>query len=165
MTRKQYIKNTLILGLVVLAIGGWFLHLRIHSPFMVRFGLVPLFSGILSVFIVPLFFLFRPTFAYAYVINGFTVILGTIVMAHFSIYYFNGIWTLPNLLLNTLLADIAILWGKFAVGKALFDLELLNTDKDVMPQGRYFRYPNMGWWLVHLAGWSIVYTLGVMFWK
>ena len=151
----------LILALVFLAVGGELLHLRIHFPLAHSYGFIPFFSGILSVFIVPLLFCFRSTLAYGYVINGFTVILGTIVMAHFSVVHFHVPLTAFNLLFNTLLADIAILWGKFWIGKALFDLELLSTDKGAAPTGRYFRYPNLGWWWAHLAGWSLVYALGV----
>ena len=31
--------------------------------------------------------------------------------------------------------------------------------------GVTYRYPNMGWWLVHLVGLSIVYTLGNLLWR
>lgn len=155
----------LIVGLFLLAFGGLLLHTIIHPAFLRSYGFVPLVAGILSVILVPLLFWFRPTVQYAYVINGFLVILGTIAMAHFSIFHFSGPLTIGNILFKTLLADISILWGKFAVGKALFDLELLSTDKDTIPKGRYFRYPNMGWWWVHLLAWSAVYALGNLLWK
>ena len=114
--------------------------------------------------IVPLLFYYRQT-AYAFVINGFLVILGTITMAHFSIATHSGPWTLNGLIFKTMLPDILMLWGNFAFGKALFDLELMNTAADVVPKGRYWRYPNNGWWLVHLIAWSAVYALGAILWK
>ncbi|MFA6417523.1 MAG: hypothetical protein WCW67_00070 [Candidatus Margulisiibacteriota bacterium] len=165
MDRKVYIKGTLISGLIVLALGGWLLHLRVYPPLNEGYNLVPFIAGLISVVLVPLLFYFRSTFAYAFVLNGFMVILGTITMTHFSIVHFSGPLTLNSLLFNTLLPDIAILWGNFAFGRAIFDLELLNTAADPMPKGRYFRYPNNGWWLVHLFGWAVVYALGNILWK
>jgi hypothetical protein len=165
MDRKTQLKMTMTSGLVLLAVGGLLLHLRIHSPTQDEDNFVPFLSGIVSIFIVPWMFWFRRTAAYAYVINGFLVILGTITMAHFSIVHFKGPLTLPSILLNTTLADIALLWGKFAVGKNLFDLQFLHADTDAVPGGRFFRYPNMGWWWVHLVGLSAVYALGNIFWQ
>ena len=86
-------------------------------------------------------------------------------MAQFSIAKFKGPVTAINIILNTTLADIAILWGKFAVGKALFDLQFLKSDTDATAKGRFFRYPNMGWWLAHLFALALVYTLGGIIWK
>ena len=34
LTRKAYLRLTLLSGLVILALGGWLLHLRIHSPYV-----------------------------------------------------------------------------------------------------------------------------------
>jgi hypothetical protein len=163
--KKIAIKAMLIQGLILLSLGGWLLHLRIHPPFMRDENMIPFIVGIFSVFIVPLMFYFRRTFNLAYLINGFSVILGTILMAHFSIAHFSGPVTFQSIFTNTLLADIAILWGKFAFGKAIFDLELLRSDTDTVPMTRYWRYPNSGWWFVHLFGWAAVYTLGNIFWR
>jgi len=86
-------------------------------------------------------------------------------MAQFSIVNFKGPLTFESIILNSTFADIAILWGKFSVGKAIFDLEYLKTDKDAAAKGRFFRYPNMGWWWIHLFALSAVYALGNIFWK
>lgn len=165
MNRKQIIKLTLITGLVFLSLGGWLLHLRVHPPLAQAYNLIPFISGVISIIIVPLLFWSRSTVQYAYVTNGMLVILGTITMAHFSILTLSFPISLESLFFKTMFPDIAILWGNFAIGKALFDLELLSTDKDVVPKGRYFRYPNTGWWLVHLLAWSAVYALGNILWK
>lgn len=165
MNRKALLKVTLLSGLVVMALGGWLLHSGFHPPLMKGYNLVPFLAGLTSIIIVPFLFWFRSTFAYAYVINGFMVILGTITMAHFSIAHFSGPLTLESLFFRTMLPDIFMLWGNFAFGKALFDLELLNAATDTVPKGRYFRYPNNGWWLVHLFAWSLVYALGNILWK
>ncbi|MBI5399088.1 hypothetical protein HZB07_00530 [Candidatus Saganbacteria bacterium] len=165
MNRKELLRRTLLIGFVFLSLGGWLLHLRIHQPFAHNYNLIPYISGIISLFVLTLLFSFRKTVAYAYAINGILVIIGTIVMAHFSVVNFKGPLTLSAILLNTLLADIFLLWGKLVVGKAIFDLEILSTDQEVVSPGRYFRYPNMGWWYIHLVALSIVYILGNILWK
>jgi len=165
MNRKKMIKVTLIASLFFLALGGWLLHLRIHPPARGADYFIPFVAGIVSVFCLPFLFYFRPTLAFAYVVNGFLVIIGTIIMAYFSIVNFQGPITASNIILNTTFADIMILWGKFSVGKTLFDLEFLKSDTDVVAKGRFFRYPNMGWWWVHLVALAAVYTLGKILWK
>ena len=165
MNRKQLIKTTLITGLFFLALGGWLLHLRIHPLSKDAANFFPYIFGILSVFCLPPLFYFRRTMALAYLLNGFSVIFGTILMAHFSVVHFQGSLTVANILVNTTFADIMVLWGKFVLGKALFDLEHLKTDTDVTAKGHFFRYPNMGWWWVHLVTLSVVYYLGNALWK
>lgn len=165
MNRKRIIKTALIAGLFFLALGGWLLHLRIHPLKNDEENVIPLISCIVSVFVIPFLFCFRPALNLAYILNGFSVIIGTITMAHFSIVHFQGSATALSLILNTTFADIAILWVKFVIGKAVFDLEFLKSDTAVVPKGRFFRYPNMGWWWVHLFALAIVYALGNIFWK
>jgi len=155
----------LIAGFFFLAFGGWLLHLRIHPLVKNADNIIPFILGIVSVFCLPILFWFDNTVALAYIVNGFLAIVGTIIMAQFSIVNFKGPLTPENIILNSTFADIAILWGKFAVGKALFDLGYLRSDKDVVAKGRFFRYPNMGWWWIHLFGLTIAYTLGNVFWK
>lgn len=165
MDRKNMIKATLVAGLFFLALGGWLLHLRIHPIAKNVDNVIPLISGIVSVFFLPLLFWFRSTVSSAYIINGFLVIIGTILMAHFSFATFQDPLTPANLILKTTLADISILWGKFAVGKSLFDLEFLKSETDAAAKGRFFRYPNMGWWWAHLFALATVYSLGNIFWN
>jgi len=165
MTQKKNLKVLLICSLLFLSLGGFLLHSRIHPLGVYPWNIIPTISGILSVVVITLLFCFRKTVAYAYVLNGITVIIGTIAMAHFSLLNAPAVLTLQSLLLKTLLADITILWGKFSVGKALFELELLKQPEDAVRKGRFFRYPNMGWWWVHLVALSVVYTLGNLIWK
>lgn len=164
MTQKKYIKIVLVCGLTVISIGGWLLHYRVHPPSEEAANYLPFLIGIISIVIIPVMFLYRKTMAYAYVINSMIVIIGTITMAHFSLTHLIKPVTLYTIIFNTTLSDIAILWTKFALGRAIFELELLQTNTDLKRKGRYFRYPNTGWWLVHLAGMSIVYALGNILW-
>jgi hypothetical protein len=162
---KTYIKTILLIGLVTLSIGGLLLHSRIHPATEKDENLIPAIIGVMGIVVVPALFWFKKTIAYAYVINGFAVIIGTITMAHFSIAHWPKETTVKTILLGTLLADILILWGKFFIGKAVFDLEFFGYDAGKEKKGKTYRYPNMGWWMVHLAGVSVVYYLGNVLWK
>lgn len=165
MTRKNRMKASLIACLFLLALGGWLLHLRIHLLSKDAENYIPYISGIISVFALPLLFCFRRTITLAYIINGFLAIIGSITMAHFTNTHTQGAITLYTLVFNSTLADIAILWAKFLAGKMLYDLQFLKSEADPAPKGRFFRYPNMGWWWVHLAALTTVYILGHAFWR
>lgn len=165
MTQKEYLRALLLSALFFLALGGWMLHCRIHSLGVLSGNAIPFTSGLISVCIIPLLFYFRKTVAIGYLLNGMTVIIGTVSMAHFSLKNPPVMWTLQAVLFQTLLADIILLWGKFAVGKVLFELELAGQLDRPVRKGRFSRYPNMGFWWLHLIVLSIVYTLGVQIWK
>ena len=160
MTIRTYTKSILLTALVALSLGGFLLHGRIHPIAQNPANVIPMISGVLSILIVPLLFSFRRTIEYGYVLNGILVIIGTIAMAHFSLFHWPDPATVGAVIVKTLLADILILWGKFFVGKALFDLELFGYDPRQAKKGTTYRYPNLGWWLVHLVAISLVYLLG-----
>ena len=86
-------------------------------------------------------------------------------MAHFAIVHWPSPATLTAIILNTTLADILIVGSKFFIGKSLFDLETYGYDPDKVRQGKTYRYPNMGWWLVHLVAISVVYSLSNVLWR
>jgi hypothetical protein len=165
MTQKQKIRILLIFSLFCLSLGGLMLHSRIHPPGDLSGNIIPYVAGIISIIVILPLFCFRSTIAYGYVLNGMTVIIGTIGMTYFSFLHIPHIQTLHDVIFKSLLMDIIILWGKFAIGKALFELDLLKRVEDAARKGRFFRYPNVGWWLVHLAALSIVFVLGNLFWK
>jgi len=165
MTRKNALKNNLIAGLFLISLGGFLLHLRIHPLHVNPANYVPFIAGIVASFIVPFMFFIDELVPYAYMINGILAIIGTITMAHFSFAHFPKNPTFMTLLTNTLFADIAILWAKFVFGKAIFDLAHIKSDTDVVSEGRFARFPNTGFWAVHLIGFSIVYSLGHILWR
>jgi hypothetical protein len=165
MTQKNNLRVLLIFSLIGIALGGFLLHTRIHPLEKDAGNIIPAVSGILSIVVITLLFCFRQTIAYGYVLNGMTVILGTITMAHYSLKHPPEVWTLQTVLFGTLLPDIIVLWAKLAVGKALIELELLRQPEAPARTGRFFRYPNMGYWWVHLLAISLVYSLGIQFWK
>ena len=158
MRQKQKLRLLLVAGLFFVSLGGWLLHGRIHPP-------SKLIAGLISIVAVPTMFLFKRTVAYAYVLNGLLVILGTITMIHFSLVHLPEQVTVVTVVSKTLLPDVLILLTNFLLGKAVFELELLRSEEMPGRRGRYFRYPNMGWWFVHLFALSAVYALGHFLWK
>jgi len=129
-------KTALLSALIILAVAGLLLHLRIHF-FMVpdklnAVGTVFDPTRFLS-FIFPLFdvvvvsalFLSRKTAVYGYLFNGLIVIYGTVFMAHFSLAEMVAkSIPLSQMLLKSTLPDIGIAWADFFVGKALYDYYL-----------------------------------------
>lgn len=165
MTNRIYVKLTLLGALIALSVGGFLLHVHIHPVAQNSSNIVPVISCVLSIIVVPLLFSFRKTIAYGYVLNGFLVIIATVTMSHFAIVHWPSPATLKGIILNTTLADILIVGSKFFIGKSLFDLATYGYDPDKVRQGETYRYPNMGWWLVHLVAISIVYFLGNVLWR
>ncbi len=160
MVQKQKLRLLLVAGLFFVSLGGWMLHVRIHPLLKLAANYVPFIAGLMSITAVSAMFLFRKTVAYAYVINGMLVIIGTITMTHFSLAHPPEHTTFYTIMFNTLFPDIVVLFTNFMLGKALFELEMLKNEETRARQGRFFRYPNMGWWFVHLVSLSAVYLLG-----
>jgi hypothetical protein len=164
MTQKQNIRLTLVFGLFFISLGGWLLHTRAHHPFTGAFTYdVPFIIGLLNFIVVPWLFLYDRSIALGYLINGFTVIFGIIFMAHFSVIHHPKEIVLKAVLLMTVVPDIIILFTKFMVGKALFDLHLSQLDKEIPLKVKPLRYPNLGWWIVHFVAISVVYSIGAIF--
>ncbi len=153
-----------LLALWLLSLGGWLLHLRIHPPGLMMTEpqnpayYIPFVVGLLNILLVPALFYFKPTAILAQLINGFSVIIGTITMAHFSI---TQLLSLPNLtaqlslnliFLKTTLPDLLLLWPKLLLGQLL-----LST---FYPAG-FGRLFKPFWWLKHLIYLTLIYSLGV----
>jgi hypothetical protein len=165
MTLRIYTKSILIAALFSISLGGVLLHIRIHSISNNTANIIPLIAGILSVIVVPVLFSVKKTVQYGYVLNGMLAIIGTVLMTHFSIANWPQPATFATVMVQTMLSDNLILWTNFFIGKALFDLETFGYIEDKEKKGVTYRYPNLGWWLVHLTAISIVYTLGHMLWR
>ena len=152
---KNYVKNTLIFALFLLACGGGMMHYNYHSISKHAYGWVPLVSAVFSVFLIPLLFMFRKTIHWAYVLNGFTVIIGVITMTHFS------------LVKAPIIPDILLVLAKLYVGRAIFCLEMFKMENEPFKPTilQYIRYPHMGFWYVHLILLSLIYFLGNLLWR
>jgi hypothetical protein len=165
MTQKQNIRALLLFALVFVSLGGFMIHLRIHPPNATTANLIPFIAGIIGILIVPAMFLANTTKAFAYVVNGMLAIIGIITMGYFSIKHLPANPSIAALLTGTLLADIFICFNVFLIGKSLFEFDMFNAIDAPVRQGRFWRYPNMGWWWVHLFALSAVFTLGNVLWK
>jgi hypothetical protein len=164
-TIKTDIRSILLGALVTLSFAGFMIHARIHLIAQNASFAVPFVAGILSVAVIPALFWFKRTLTYGYVLNGFLCIIGTVTMANFTIANWSAPTAPPDILLKSMVIDILIVWGKFFIGKALFELETFGYDPNRPKAGITYRYPNMGWWLIHLAAVSLVYYLGNRFWS
>lgn len=153
MTVKTKVKTALIAGLFFLSLGGLVLHYLIHPAAKADYGYVPLWVCLTGVFVTPWLFISRKTLHAGYLINGFTVIIGTITMGHFALTR-RPIWP-----------DIAILWAKFSIGYVLFHMEVFKLEAAPALGWKTIRYPHFGYWIVHLFALSTVYTLGFLFWR
>jgi len=165
MTIQIYIRSILLGALVTLSLAGFMIHARIHLAAENPSFILPLVAGILNIAVIPSFFCFPKTLAYGYVLNGFLCIIGTVTMGHFAIAHWFDPASPQDILLKSMFIDILIVWGKFFIGKALFELETFGYDPSRPRAGIPYRYPNMGWWLIHLAAVSFVYYLGNRLWS
>ena len=152
---KKYLKAIMIAGLFFMSAGGWMLHSGLHPFAKHAYGWVPYISGILGILVVPALFVWKKTLPWGYVINGMAVVIGTITMSHFSLVK-GPIW-----------AELGLLWGKFILGRAIFVLEVYQIEAEAPKPAflQWVRYPNTGFFFVHLFALGIVYTLGHLLWR
>ncbi|MFB3886627.1 MAG: hypothetical protein ACE144_15480 [Thermodesulfobacteriota bacterium] len=165
MTVRTYIRSILLIGLATLSVAGFMIHVRVHLITENPSFILPFVAGILNMGAIPALFCFKKTVAYGYVLNGILCIIGTVTMTHFAIARWSAPTSPPDILLKSMVIDILIVWGKFFIGKALFELETFGYEPNRPKRGIVYRYPNMGWWLIHLAAISIVYYLGNVLWS
>lgn len=159
MKNKTVMKISLLAAFVLISLGGWMLHYRIHKLAQNNANYVPFICGVVSTLVITALFHYRKTVPLAYLINGIFVIIGTVTMGHYSLIHLKGNYAPSALLFTTLFCDILTLWARFFIGKSLFELEFFKMENDA-PKGSFFRYPNPGFWLVHLVTISVIYGIG-----
>ncbi len=164
MKQKSLLRAYLVAGFWFIAFGGWLLHFNVHRPGQDPTDWIPFAADVLSLTLLTVLFAIRKTTPYAYVLNGMLVIIGTITMGHVSLRNLPAPVTVGSLFTHTLLADIIIAWGKFMLGSVIFELNLYKTEEDEHRRGRYWRYPNYGWWWVHAGALAAVYAAGYLLW-
>lgn len=152
---KNYVKNILIFSLFLLALGGAIMHYKYHPVSKYAYNWVPLIAAFLSVVVIPVMFLFRKTIHWAYILNGFTAIIGIITMTHFS------------LVKSSIMHYVILTFVKLYLGRAIFCLEVFKMENESFKPSllQYMRYPHMGFWYVHLILLSLVYFLGNLLWR
>ncbi len=127
------VRRALLAALFLLALAGLALHARIHPytfpepghpeillhrPWALLAALLPA----VDVVLVTALFASRRTAPLGYLLNGVIVIYGTVLMADYSFATLAGKGLGPVAwLMRSTLPHIAISWGDFFVGKALYD--------------------------------------------
>ncbi len=167
MTQKRYLSLTLVICLFLISLGGFIIHARGHPISALDANYLPFLAGIASILVLPLMFLNKRLIGFAYLANGMLAIIGTISMFHFMFVTLPRGSNLNYLVMKTTLPDILILWAVFLIGKQIFDLEMTNANNLDGPKNKvkFYRYPNMGYWLIHLGTLSLVYFLGHLLWR
>lgn len=155
MKSNNHVLN-LIFVLFFISLGGWLLHLRAHPIGDNPAHYIPFIFGVLNLFIVPVLLYFKKTVLLGYLINGFGVIIGTIVMAAFSLFGLSQPVTFSSILLKTTLADIFILFPKLLLGQMIL--------KQYYPSGLGRMFTTV-WWAKHFCYLTIVYILGFYLWR
>jgi len=159
-------RRNLIVALVFIGIGGFLLHLRIHSPMFeghLRWqNLIPAIGDLATVFVVTMLFMNKGTADIAYLLNGLFVLIGILLMSHFSIVHAIPGKSFAQNFLSSTFCDSLVLFGKFYVGKEIFEQYYPDRTKDSWKYPHGFRYLHNGWWLVHFIGISLVFIIGVL---
>ncbi len=151
-----------ITTLFLLSLGGFLLHLKLHP---VSFDpsspenpahLIPFVTGILGVIAVPALLGSKKTATLGYLINGMSVVIGAIVMVHFTLAAppYPVTWT--NIFLYTTVPYIALLLPKLLIGQSV----LISY----YPRGRG-RMFTTGWWIRHFCYLTAFYLLGHSIWR
>jgi hypothetical protein len=147
--------------LVLLSLGGFLLHLKLH-PVSFDPGapenpahMIPFIIGILGVIAVPALMAFKRTCITGYCINGMSVVIGVIIMLHFT-HASPPELSISGMLLYTTIPYIIILFPKLLIGQSVLLF--------YYPHGRG-RMFTAGWWVRHFIYLSIFYMLGFFLWK
>lgn len=128
-------RTQLWLSLVALALGGFFLHFRIHPPTKMLTNFWPSLFCFLDVFLVSGLFLWRKTAVWGLMLNSFFAFLGIIMMADLSVVLTmagkiqTSPWDSPfTWLVMTLFPDIMVTIADFLVGLALYKEVILDVE-------------------------------------
>jgi hypothetical protein len=147
-----------LFSLWFISLGGWLLHLKIHAPSFIAgepqnpANLIPYILGLLNVILVPCLFLFKKTVILAYLINGFSVVIGAITMGQMSWMNLPNPLTLQSLFIKTALPYIFISLPKLWLGQSLLE--------HYYPAG-LGRMFTAYWWVRHFIYFAVVYSFGI----
>jgi len=151
-----------ILGIFLLSLGGWLLHLRAHpvsfdaaEPSNPAF-LVPYIAGILGIAAVPPLLNYRRTFVVGYLLSGMSVVIGTITMASLTFARLPSPLTIQGILLGTMLSSILLLFPKLLFG------QIVLFQYHPKGMGRLF---TPFWWFKHFIYLGAIFTLGHYLWR
>ena len=162
MTSHKKETTGLILALALMSIGGWLLHVRIHSILPDATGVtatrnfIPFIVGLAGMLVTPVLLWFPRTLIDGYLLNGIGAIIGTVLMTYFSVAMFRHPVTFAGIFTGTLLGDVLIAFSKLFIGQRIF----LAYHPSGM--GRMF---TVGWWTRHYIYIVVMFTLGHFIWR
>jgi hypothetical protein len=145
-----------IAALVLLSAGGLLLHARIHpiptpgSPGN-HANLVPFILGICGMTVVPLLLSRERTWLAGYLINGFSVVTGTVLMGYLGISGWSGVPSLDMVLFDSMLPSILLTLPKLLIGQSIL--------RRYRPRGTGRMFTPL-WWARHFFYASAVFTAG-----
>lgn len=149
-------------AIVILSFGGWLLHLRVHpvsfdpaNPANPAF-FVPYVAGIVAIVVVPFLLNSARTFLVGYLINGMSVVIGTIGMAALSITKPPSPLGFHTILTGTMLGDILLLFPKLFLG------QIVMAHYHPKGMGRLF---TPFYWTRHFIYLSAIFALGHFIWR
>ena len=152
---KKSIRGELT-ALILLSLGGLLLHARIHPiPLPGAPGnhanLVPFILGLAGVIIVPLLLSREKTWLAGYLINGFSVITGTVLMGYLGISGWSGVPGVDTIVFDSMLPSILLSLPKLIIG------QMILYHYKPRGAGRMF---TPFWWTRHFFYVSAVFTVG-----
>lgn len=151
-----------VYALVILSLAGWLIHLRVHP---VSFdpanpanpaGFVPYIAGIVAIAVVPFLLNSARTFLTGYLINGMSVVLGTVGMASVSIAKPPSPLTLHTILTGTMLGSILLTIPKLFLG------QIVMAHYHPHGMGRLF---TPFYWARHFIYLGAIFALGHFIWR
>jgi hypothetical protein len=145
-----------IFSIIFLSVSGWLIHLSRHPISDDPSNFIPFIFGILSIFIVPILLNWKRTYLIGYLINGFSVIIGAVLMAKLSISRLSVPVSFSDILFRTLLGSIFILLPKLFIG------QMILHHYHPSGLGRMF---TAWWWTRHFVYFTIVFTIGHRLWR
>lgn len=110
-----------IWALILIALGGLLLHLRVHPPEESVYYWLPAAVGFVNIVLLPGLLKRRRTAGWGYALTVLSAVVGAVTMAWHSAVEFKQPLTLGNLLLRTTFPDIVLALAKVPIAYVVLD--------------------------------------------
>jgi hypothetical protein len=143
-------------AIILLSAGGFLLHLQnhpvsIHGASADRANLIPFILGLAGMTAVPFLLSRERTWLTGYLINGLSVVAGTVLMGYLMISSWHGLPGPGTVILDGMLSSIVLLFPKLIIGQKIF--------YHYRPQGAGRMFTPF-WWTRHFVYVSLVFAAG-----
>ena len=143
-------------SLILLSLGGLLMHWRYHpvplpgAPASYA-NIVPFLLGLAGVIVVPLLLSREKTWLAGYLINGFAVITGIVMMGYLGISGWSGLPGIDTVIFDSMLPVILLSAPKLIIGQRIL--------RHYRPAGTGRMFTPL-WWTRHFFYVSAVFTAG-----